>query len=178
MASRLGARPSTSLVASPRLVASLAARPRLVRSPPPWSRHASAASGRDARHRRPRARDGRRASSSSGHLDRRRAAGPDGLRDARTVERSEGRRRPFGSAFGLAAVALGKFKYVLVALKLTKLAPVLSMVASSLPQRHLRTCVWMRHGRPHLHPRVRAHPRDALLRAAVQPDALHPLWER
>ena len=37
-----------------------------------------------------------------------------------------------GALFGLAAVALGKFKYVLVALKLTKLAPVLSMVASSL----------------------------------------------
>lgn len=37
-----------------------------------------------------------------------------------------------GAIFGLAAVALGKFKYVLVGLKLTKLAPVLSMVASSL----------------------------------------------
>ena len=96
------------------------------------SRHASAASGRDARHRRPRARDRRRASSSSGHLDRRRATGPDRLRDPRDVERPEGRRRAFGRSFGLAAVALGKFKYVLVALKLTKLAPVLSMVASSL----------------------------------------------
>jgi len=37
-----------------------------------------------------------------------------------------------GAMFGLAALALGKFKYVLVGLKLTKLAPVLSMVASSL----------------------------------------------
>ena len=52
-----------------------------------------------------------------------------------TRELSSGRKGGggrLGALFGLAAVALGKFKYVLVALKLTKLAPVLSMVASSL----------------------------------------------
>ena len=130
MASRLGARPSTSLVARPRLVASLAARPRLVRSPancglvtraPPMRGIAGLA----------RATAGAPARAQVTWIG---AARPV-LTAYGTRELSSGRKGGggrVGALFGLAAVALGKFKYVLVALKLTKLAPVLSMVASSL----------------------------------------------
>ena len=133
VASRLGARPSTSLVASPKLVTSLAARPRLVRTPagcslvtrapPPAAMRGIAGLAR--------ATAGAPARAQVTWIG---AARPV-LTAYGTREMSSGRKGGggrVGALFGLAAVALGKFKYVLVALKLTKLAPVLSMVASSL----------------------------------------------